>query len=62
MYIYCNTFQINLSIVDIDEAMVTVATDWFGFVKDDHMTVHVCDGLELVQKEVDKGQFSGEDI
>ena len=42
--------------------MVTIATDWFGFVKDDLMTVHVCDGLELVQKEVDKGQFSGEDI
>ena len=62
MYIYCNTFQINLSVVDIDEAMVTIATDWFGFVKDDHMTVHVCDGLELVQKEVDKGHFSGEDI
>jgi spermidine synthase len=62
LYIYCNTFQINLSIVDIDEAMVTIATDWFGFVKDDLMTVHVCDGLELVQKEVDKGQFSGEDI
>lgn len=47
--------QINLSVVDIDDAMVTIATDWFGFVKDDLMTVHVCDGLELVQKEVDKG-------
>lgn len=47
--------QINLSVVDIDEAMVTIATDWFGFVKDDLMAVHVCDGIELVKKEVDEG-------
>ncbi|XP_076093580.1 eEF1A lysine and N-terminal methyltransferase-like [Mytilus galloprovincialis] len=47
--------QINLSVVDIDEAIVKIATDWFGFVQDELLTVHVSDGIELVKKEVENG-------
>lgn len=49
-------FQINLSVVDIDEAIVKIATDWFGFVQDELLTVHVSDGIELVKKEVENGK------
>lgn len=47
--------QVNLTVVDIDEAMLSIATDWFGFVQDDLLSVRVCDGIELVKEEVEKG-------
>jgi len=36
--------------VEIDEAIMSVATDWFNFVTDDLLTVTVADGLEYIQQ------------
>ena len=41
--------QITMNVVELDPAIVAVATDWFGFVTDDRMVVHVADGLEFVR-------------
>ena len=42
--------------MDIDPSIVTIATDWFGFKEDDSLRCHVADGLEFIQKEVEKGK------
>ncbi|XP_043918670.1 eEF1A lysine and N-terminal methyltransferase isoform X2 [Protopterus annectens] len=39
-----------LEIVDIDPFMLEVATQWFGFSQDDRMKVHICDGLDYIQR------------
>jgi len=36
--------------VEIDEAIVSVAKNWFNFVTDDLLTVTVADGLAYVQQ------------
>jgi len=42
--------QVRIDVVEIDEAIVSVATDWFNFVTDDLLTVTVADGLEYIQQ------------
>ncbi|KAL5011998.1 hypothetical protein ScPMuIL_010549 [Solemya velum] len=42
--------KVILGVIDIDPAVVTIATDWFGFQPDERMKVHVADGLEYIEK------------
>lgn len=42
--------------MDIDPEIVTIATEWFGFVPDDKLKAHVADGLEFIQAERTKGE------
>ena len=35
--------------------MVSIATEWFGFVPDDKMRAHVADGLQMIASESKKG-------
>jgi len=42
--------QVQIDVVEIDEAIVSVATDWFGFAADDRLTVSVADGLEYIKQ------------
>ena len=42
--------QVKIDVVEIDEAIVSVATDWFGFTADDRLTVSVADGLEYIKQ------------
>jgi len=42
--------QVRIDVVEIDEAIVSVATDWFQCVTDDLLTVTVGDGLQYIQQ------------
>ena len=35
--------------------MVSIATEWFGFVPDDKMRAHVADGIQMIASESNKG-------
>ena len=35
--------------------MVSIATEWFGFVPDDKMRAHVADGIQMITSESNKG-------
>ena len=48
-------FQLTLHVVELDPSVVDIAQDWFGFVKDERMTVAVSDGLDFVTVESKKG-------
>ena len=49
--------QVILDVVDIDSAMVSIATEWFGFAPDDKMRASVADGIQMITSESDKGYF-----
>ena len=42
--------QVEIDVVEIDEAVVSVATDWFNFTTDDRLRISVADGLEYIQQ------------
>jgi spermidine synthase len=42
--------KLNIEVVEIDSAIVAVATDWFGFTPSDRLTVEVVDGLDYVKR------------
>jgi len=42
--------QVQIDVVEIDETIVSVATDWFNFTTDDKLTVTVADGLQYIQQ------------
>ena len=52
----CLLKQVTLDVVDIDPAVVQVARDWFSFMEDDRMAVHIADGLEYVHKLKGQGE------
>jgi spermidine synthase len=39
-----------IDVVEIDSDIVSVATQWFGFVPDKKLTVQISDGLEYIKK------------
>jgi len=41
---------VEIDVVEIDEAIVSVATDWFSFTADDQLRVSVDDGLKHIQQ------------
>jgi len=47
--------QLKLDVIEIDAAIVSVATEWFGLKQDDRLNVCVADGLEFVQQLRTKG-------
>ena len=42
--------QVIVDVVEIDEAIVRVAREQFGFEESERLKLHVCDGLEFVRK------------
>ena len=42
--------QVNIDVVEIDPAIVSVASDWFGFAADNKLRVTVDDGIEYIKK------------
>lgn len=51
--IYCR--DTNITAVDIDPSMLTVATDYFGLVQDNRLKVVIDDGIEFLKKAVKNG-------
>ncbi|KRT85302.1 methyltransferase [Oryctes borbonicus] len=41
-----------IKVVDIDEDMFKIATDWFGFKQDEKLTVDILDGVESIENSV----------
>ena len=49
-----------MDVVEIDPAIVAVATDWFGLIQDDQLRVHVCDGIEYIRQLGNLGHSSSQ--
>ncbi|GJQ66855.1 hypothetical protein Trydic_g7881 [Trypoxylus dichotomus] len=43
-----------VKVVDIDEDMLKIATDWFGFKQDEKLTVDILDGVEFIERSVEQ--------
>jgi len=43
--------------VEIDAAVVSVATKWFNLKTDDQLVVHVADGLQFVSDMSQSGKY-----
>jgi len=48
---------VRIDVVEIDDAIVSVAADWFSFVADDQLSVTVTDGLEYIQQLASTGDY-----
>ncbi|XP_060630351.2 eEF1A lysine and N-terminal methyltransferase [Anolis sagrei] len=48
LFIHDYFLQCCIDVVEIDPAMLEVATHWFGFSQDDRLKVHIADGLAYV--------------
>lgn len=47
----------NITAVDIDPAMLSVATDYFGLTQDNRLRVVIDDGIEFLKKAVKNGKI-----
>uniref|UniRef100_A0A0P4W7I3 PABS domain-containing protein n=1 Tax=Scylla olivacea TaxID=85551 RepID=A0A0P4W7I3_SCYOL len=45
--------------VELDKAMVEVASNWFDFKVDERMKVEVCDGLDYIRRAAEEGSKFG---
>lgn len=45
-----------INVVDIDEDMLKIATEWFGFHQDEKLTVDISDGIDFIGQGVKKGK------
>lgn len=52
---YCR--DTNITAVDIDSSMLTVATDYFGLVQDNRLKVVIDDGVKFLKKAAKNGSF-----
>lgn len=48
--------DIHLVAVDIDPAMLKIATNYFGLVQDEKMEIVIEDGIEFLNKSAKKGK------
>lgn len=48
--------DIKITAVDIDPAMLTIATDYFGLVQDDQLEIIIEDGIQYLNKSAKKGK------
>lgn len=44
-----NSFQVNITVVELDPLMVSVAYKWFGVKDSDHHHVVIQDGLDFLK-------------
>ena len=42
--------------------MLEVASKWFGFTRDDRMTVHIGDGIEFIDQQAQNIKSSGNTV
>nr|XP_002732920.2 PREDICTED: methyltransferase-like protein 13-like [Saccoglossus kowalevskii] len=58
----CFTSSISVDVVELDSAIVEVATKWFGFVEDERMKIYVGDGLKFIENKALQGSENVYDI
>jgi hypothetical protein len=47
--------QVHVDVVEIDEAILQVAKEWFGFVEDARSKAFIADGLAFIREAAEKG-------
>lgn len=47
----------SIKAVDIDEDMLKIASEWFGFNTDEKLTVDIDDGVTFLEKSAKEGKF-----
>jgi predicted membrane-bound spermidine synthase len=50
-----NCLQVRITAVDIDPAMLQVATEYFNLVQDERLDVYIRDGVHFIQQAAEKG-------
>ncbi|KAI0218062.1 eEF1A lysine and N-terminal methyltransferase [Lamellibrachia satsuma] len=50
MFIHNHFPQIYTEVVEIDPVIASLATEWFGFVQDERITLHIADGVDHIKK------------
>lgn len=55
LFLHDYFLQSSVDVVEIDSAMLEVATRWFGFSPGDRLKVHIADGLVYVANLTAKG-------
>ena len=50
-------FQTTVEAVEIDQEMVAVAKQWFGFQASPRLKVTVSDGLDYCKKQANSGEY-----
>lgn len=50
-----NCLQVRITAVDIDPAMLEVATEYFNLVQDERLDVYIRDGVQFIQQAAEKG-------
>ena len=48
--------QIYTEVVEIDPVVASLATEWFGFVQDERMKLHIADGVDHIKKLAKDGE------
>jgi predicted membrane-bound spermidine synthase len=51
----CFAFQVRITAVDIDPAMLEVATEYFDLVQDERLDVYIRDGAQFIEQAAEKG-------
>lgn len=50
-----HSLQVRITAVDIDPAMLEVATNYFDLVQDERLDVYIRDGAQFIQQAAEKG-------
>jgi spermidine synthase len=51
-----NDLQVWITAVDIDPAMLEVATEYFDLVQNERLAVYIRDGAQFIQQAAEKGE------
>lgn len=57
LFIHDYFLQSCIDVVEIDPAVLDVATCWFGFSPGDRLKVHIADGLEYISNLAEEGKL-----
>lgn len=56
-FIFFNLRNIQITAIDIDETMLTIATNYFDLKPDNNLKVLIDDGIIFLQKSAEKGRY-----
>ncbi|XP_076359527.1 eEF1A lysine and N-terminal methyltransferase isoform X1 [Tachypleus tridentatus] len=55
-YIHNNFPKVSIDSVELDPAVVSVATEWFGLKADNRLFVEVADGIDVINRKAEEGK------
>ncbi|KAM7488923.1 hypothetical protein LguiB_026407 [Lonicera macranthoides] len=59
MYLHKSLPFLYIEVVELDPVVLDLAKDYFGFKEDEHLKVHITDGIEFVKEAANNGAANG---